>query len=214
MIAVSVSYFDFVTFLVHLTKLTVLCFYTINPDWCGIHGCAGCGSSIGHLVQEALDALPSKQEPLTSQSIDGEETVLANENYDHEKEIVVEDVNSKEGGSFMVTNDAYLGPQNSAVGSGEQTQQVVQRLPFDDDSNLVGSPFGHQCPVEIVVEDVDSCCGSVCSRENDQRPKEGEPFMVPNDAYFSLSLSLSQSDVVDQLPSDDTSLGMCDVTCW
>ena len=134
MIAVSVSYFGFVTFLVHLTKLTVLCFYTINPDWCGIHGCAGCGSSIGHLVQEALDALPSEQEPPTIQSIDGEETVLANENYDHEKEIVVEDVNSEEGGSFMVTNDAYLGPQNSAVGSGEQTQQVVQRLPSDDTS--------------------------------------------------------------------------------
>ena len=143
-----------------------------DADWCGTSDCGGCGTLVADLAREALDE---------------EDSLRPSE---------VGDAQAFD--SLLGTCDAVANEMNSML---RQMESMAHEMYNSDEESEAGRDNSKN-DMQVVVEDVVSCCDSMYNEENNQRPGEGESFMVPNDTFLE-----SLQPLVDRLRHDDTSLG-------
>ena len=144
-----------------------------DADWCGTGDCGGCGTLVADLAREALDE---------------EDSLRPSE---------VGDAQAFD--SLLGTCDAVANEMNSML---RQMESMAHEMYNSDEESEAGRDNSKKNDMQVVVEDVVSCCDSMYNEENNQRPGEGESFMVPNDTFLE-----SLQPLVDRLRHDDTSLG-------
>lgn len=124
---------------------------------------------------------------------------LAREALDEEDSLRPSEVGDAQAfDSLLGTCDAVANEMNSML---RQMESMAHEMYNSDEESEAGRDNSKN-DMQVVVEDVVSCCDSMYNEENNQRPGEGESFMVPNDTFLE-----SLQPLVDRLRHDDTSLG-------